>query len=228
MLRLLHELAPKVWQAFGHLLQALDFHLAPVKEALAGEQTAAEPERVVRAAFRPHLVLAGGPADGRAAAGGSRLADGRPTAYVRAIRLSAPVTEPSELERPLAAGAPGAWTSRPAAGRLCACKLRAERGVALTPAASRRNKWLVALFWIVVFIGLNAVNIFDLGYADAEQNRNVDYLPGGAESVEVLDQIDEFLRRALRGGGRGVPPRRRTTAGDRVTIARGPLRVCGG
>ena len=39
MLRLLHELAGKHPQAFGHLLQALDFHLAPVKEvALVGDE----------------------------------------------------------------------------------------------------------------------------------------------------------------------------------------------
>ena len=47
--------------AFGHLLQAVDFSLAAVKEvAIVGP----EPEplvRVVRDAYRPHLVLAGGP-----------------------------------------------------------------------------------------------------------------------------------------------------------------------
>ena len=63
VLRLLHELAPRHPQAFGHLLQALDFHLSPVKEvALVGESH--ELERVVRGAFRPHLVLAGGAPDG--------------------------------------------------------------------------------------------------------------------------------------------------------------------
>ena len=62
---------------------------------------------------------------------------------------------------------------------------------ALTLSGSRRAKWLVASFWVVVFLGLNAVNIFDR-YADAEQNRTIDYLPSGAESVEVIDRIDEF------------------------------------
>ncbi len=63
VLRLLHELAPRHPQAFGHLLQALDFHLSQVKEvALVGESH--ELERVVRGAFRPHLVLAGGAPDG--------------------------------------------------------------------------------------------------------------------------------------------------------------------
>jgi RND superfamily putative drug exporter len=47
------------------------------------------------------------------------------------------------------------------------------------------------LFWLAVFLGLNAVNIFDR-FADAEQNRAVDYLPNKAESVKLLNQIDEF------------------------------------
>ena len=51
-------------QAFGHLLQALDFRLAQVKEvALVGDELRPL-ERVVRDAFRPHLVLAGGEPDG--------------------------------------------------------------------------------------------------------------------------------------------------------------------
>ena len=57
---LLHAIAPQHPTAFGHLLQAIDFHLASVKEvALAGPDTGAL-ERAVRAEFRPHLVLAGG------------------------------------------------------------------------------------------------------------------------------------------------------------------------
>src|SRR5919204_426465 len=48
VLRLLHELAPKHPQAFGHLLQALDFHLMPTREvALVGGDWSAF-ERVVR------------------------------------------------------------------------------------------------------------------------------------------------------------------------------------
>ena len=62
---------------------------------------------------------------------------------------------------------------------------------ALTLPGTRRAKWLVASFWLIVLVGLNAVNIFDR-YADAEQNRTIDYLPSGAESVEVIDRIDEF------------------------------------
>ena len=62
---------------------------------------------------------------------------------------------------------------------------------ALKFAATPRAKWLILLFWLVVFVGLNGANIFDR-FADAEQNRTVDYLPGEAESVKVLEQIEEF------------------------------------
>jgi uncharacterized protein YyaL (SSP411 family) len=105
-LRLLHELAPKHPQAFGHLLQALDFHLSPVQEvALVGDDLRPL-ERVVRRAFRPHLVLAAtsaaGP-DGVPLLEGRSPVDGRPAAYVcERFACKAPVTEPEELERLLA------------------------------------------------------------------------------------------------------------------------------
>jgi uncharacterized protein YyaL (SSP411 family) len=100
VLRLLHELAAKHPQAFGHLLQALDFHLAPVKEvALAGEDTTAL-ARVVRGRFRPHLVLAGGAADGVPLLQDRPPVDGRAAAYVcERFACQAPVTDPEELER---------------------------------------------------------------------------------------------------------------------------------
>ncbi len=99
VLRLLHELAPRHPQAFGHLLQALDFHLSPVKEvALVGESH--ELERVVRGAFRPHLVLAGGAPDGVPLLADRPTVDGRAAAYVcERFACKAPVTEPQELER---------------------------------------------------------------------------------------------------------------------------------
>jgi uncharacterized protein YyaL (SSP411 family) len=99
VLRLLHALAPQHPQAFGHLLQAMDFHFAPVKEvALVGEDTAPL-ERVVRGAFRPHLVLAGGARDGVPLLQDREPVDGRAAAYVcENFACRMPVTEPGELE----------------------------------------------------------------------------------------------------------------------------------
>ena len=103
VLRLLHELAPKHPQAFGHLLQALDFRLATVKEvALVGPELRPL-ERVVRDSFRPHLVLAGGEPDGVPLLEGREPVEGRPTAFVcEHFACRAPVTEPAELEELLA------------------------------------------------------------------------------------------------------------------------------
>jgi uncharacterized protein YyaL (SSP411 family) len=99
-LRLLHELAAQHPQAFGHLLQALDFHLSPVKEVALAGADARPLERVVRAEFRPHIVLAGGPADGVPLLEGREPVDGRAAAYVcERFACQRPVTEPGELER---------------------------------------------------------------------------------------------------------------------------------
>jgi uncharacterized protein YyaL (SSP411 family) len=97
--RLLHEVAGRHPQAFAHLLQALDFHFAQVKEvAIVGPDSGAL-ARVVRSAFRPHLVLAGGEPDG------VPLLEGRtePGAYVcENFTCQRPVTDPAELEPLLA------------------------------------------------------------------------------------------------------------------------------
>jgi uncharacterized protein len=100
VLRLLHELAPKHPQAFGHLLQAMDFHLSPVREvALVGDDLRPL-ERVVRGEFRPHLVVAGGAPDGVPLLQDRAPVDGRAAAYVcERFACKAPVTEPEELER---------------------------------------------------------------------------------------------------------------------------------
>jgi uncharacterized protein YyaL (SSP411 family) len=99
-LRLVHRVAPRHPSAFGHLLQAIAFHLGPVREvALVGHDLAAL-ERVLRARHRPHVVSAGGPAGGGAVPllkGRSPL-DGHPAAYVcEHFACQAPVTEPREL-----------------------------------------------------------------------------------------------------------------------------------
>jgi uncharacterized protein YyaL (SSP411 family) len=60
VLRLMMPIAVKHPGAFGHLLRAADFYLAPVKEvAIVGAGTEADAMlRAVRAELRPHLVLA--------------------------------------------------------------------------------------------------------------------------------------------------------------------------
>jgi uncharacterized protein YyaL (SSP411 family) len=108
-LRLLHEIAPRHPTAFGHLLQAIDFHLRPTQEvALAGPPEALAPlAAVVRERLRPHLVLTGGPGGdeeavvplmrGRAGLGGHAAA------YVcEHFACRRPVTEPDELRALLA------------------------------------------------------------------------------------------------------------------------------
>jgi uncharacterized protein len=97
--RLLHEVAPRHPQAFGHLLQALDFHFSPTREvALVGDDSG-ELERVVRSSFRPHIVVAGGAAEGVPLLQDRTPVDGRPAAYVcEHFACKAPVTEPEELE----------------------------------------------------------------------------------------------------------------------------------
>ena len=97
-LRLLHGVAPQYPTAFGHVLQALDFHLAPVREVAIVGPGAAPLERVVRGAFRPHVVLAGGPADGVPLLQGRDPVDGRAAAYVcERFACLRPVTAPDEL-----------------------------------------------------------------------------------------------------------------------------------
>jgi uncharacterized protein len=103
-LRLLHTIATQHPTVFGHFLQALDFHLAAVREvALVGEgEQRGVLERIVRGALRPHLVLAAGPGGGT---GGVPLLEGREPVAGRAaayvcerFACRAPVTEPDELE----------------------------------------------------------------------------------------------------------------------------------
>jgi hypothetical protein len=103
ILKLLERFLATHPQAFAHLLQALDFHLAPVKEvALAGDDL--EPlARVVRGSFRPHVVLAGGAPDGVPLMEGREPVDGHAAAYVcEHFACRRPVTEPAELEELLA------------------------------------------------------------------------------------------------------------------------------
>ncbi len=112
--RLVHKAAARHPHALAHLLRAMDFHFASVKEvALVAPATGASGNggdaaavavadlaAVVRSAFRPHLVLAGGPeGTERPELMRERPAvEGRPAAYVcEHFTCQRPVTEPEEL-----------------------------------------------------------------------------------------------------------------------------------
>jgi uncharacterized protein len=122
VLRLLHRIAAQHPQAVAHLLRAIDFHLAPVKEVALVAPVAApaamaekrprggqgstlgedlgELAATVRAKPRPHLVLAGGPegAERPELMSGRTAVDGRAAAYVcEGFACQRPVTEPVEL-----------------------------------------------------------------------------------------------------------------------------------
>jgi uncharacterized protein YyaL (SSP411 family) len=109
VLRLVHEVVPRAPQAFGHMLQALAFYTAPVREvALVGDDLGPL-ERTVRRTYRPRVVLAGargngdGVADGVPLLEGRTPVDGRAAAYVcEHFACQRPVTEPAELEALLA------------------------------------------------------------------------------------------------------------------------------
>jgi uncharacterized protein YyaL (SSP411 family) len=96
VLRLLYPLATRHPQAFGHLLQAIAFYLAPVKEvAIVGEDRE-DLLSVVRAEYRPHTVLAAG--EGIPLLEGREPVDGMAAAYVcEHFVCQAPVTTPAEL-----------------------------------------------------------------------------------------------------------------------------------
>ncbi|MDQ6805707.1 MAG: thioredoxin domain-containing protein [Actinomycetota bacterium] len=104
VLRLLYPIAVKHPHGFGHVLRAADFYLASIKEVAivgAGED-ARELVRVVREAYRPHLVLAGG-ADAVPLLKGREPVDGRAAAYVcEHFVCRAPVLSPEELAAALA------------------------------------------------------------------------------------------------------------------------------
>ncbi len=98
VLRVLFGLAVRQPNAFGHLLQAADFYLAPVREvAIVG----AAPDaliRVVRSEYRPHVVLAAGSAGAVPLLEGREPVDGAAAAYVcEHFACQAPVTTPDAL-----------------------------------------------------------------------------------------------------------------------------------
>jgi hypothetical protein len=104
VLRLLAPVAGRHPLAFGHALQAFDFYLAAAREVAIVGEPAQELVRVVRRAYRPHLVLAGGSLDGVPLLEGRTPVHGRAAAYVcERFACQAPVTSAAELEAALSA-----------------------------------------------------------------------------------------------------------------------------
>jgi len=102
-IRLLSEIAPRHPTGFGHMLQAMDFSLAPTREvALAGDPAGvAALAGVVRSGFRPHLVVAGGSGETETAVPlmeGRAPVEGQAAAYVcERFACQRPVTGGDEL-----------------------------------------------------------------------------------------------------------------------------------
>ena len=98
LIRLLHKVVPEHPLAFGHLLRAIDFHLAPVREvALAGDDVAAL-ARVVRGALPPARRAGRRRRATCPLLEGRAPVDGKPAAYVcEHFTCQLPVTSAEEL-----------------------------------------------------------------------------------------------------------------------------------
>jgi uncharacterized protein len=105
VLRVLVPIVGRHPHGFGHALQALDFYVSKVHEvALVGPgDSLSQLARVVRQAYRPHVVLAGGVPDGVPLLQGREPVDGRAAAYVcEGFVCQAPVTTADDLAAALA------------------------------------------------------------------------------------------------------------------------------
>jgi uncharacterized protein YyaL (SSP411 family) len=107
VLQLLYPAAIRHPDGFGHLLQALDFHLEPTREVALVAPANGDPTRplaelaaVVRETYRPRVVAAGG-AEGSERPplmAGRAAVEGRPAAYVcENFSCRMPVTDPEAL-----------------------------------------------------------------------------------------------------------------------------------
>ena len=112
--RLFARVAARHPNAVAHLLRAIDFHFATVKEvalvAPRGDDGLDRLGAVIRSEFRPHVVIAGGVegADRPELMLERRAVDGRAAAYVcESFTCLAPVTEPEDLNRLLPTRRPG-------------------------------------------------------------------------------------------------------------------------
>ncbi len=104
VLRLFARTALRHPDSFGHMLQAIDFHVSPTREvALIGDQLSPL-AGVVRESFRPHLVTAGGPAGSTVPEllAGREPVDRAAAAYVcENFTCRMPITNPEEFRRAL-------------------------------------------------------------------------------------------------------------------------------
>ena len=209
---LLHAIAPQHPTAFGHLLQAIDFHLAPVKEvALAGPDTGAL-ERAVRAEFRPHVVLAGGGGDVPLLEGRGAV-DGRAAAYVcERFACQAPGDRAGRAARPADSLIPSTVTRTSPEPQF---RLTPRtRGKAHVEAPHHRVGPAREVDRAAAWLGVMAVVIggdLPAKYADAEQNESTSFLPGR----RGVDQGAEGRRgHPGRRDGRGRRRLPRATAGS--------------
>ena len=152
--------------AFGHLLQAIDFQLAPVKEvALAGPDTA-ELERAVRSEFRPHLVLAGGDGDVPLLEG--RLRRRRPGGRLRVRALRMPI--------------------RPVTDPVLSCAYSSSEPSLDDPRGTPRE--VAGVRRLPPLLGPDRVAVGQVR-AGAEE-RAASFLPGNAESIKALEAIERY------------------------------------
>ena len=61
----------------------------------------------------------------------------------------------------------------------------------LTLASGRRTKWIVAVVWLLIFMGVNAAGL-PAKYTDAQENESTSFLPGDAESTKALQAVEEL------------------------------------
>ena len=102
---LIGRVAERHPQAVAHLLRAIDFDIAPVKEVALVGSDPDELAAVVRSELRPHVVLAGGQEGVKEPPlmAERTEVDGLPAAYVcESFACRRPVTDPAELAAQLA------------------------------------------------------------------------------------------------------------------------------
>jgi uncharacterized protein len=98
VLRLAAPTAARAPSAFGHLLCALDLHLALPRELAVIGPATSEVARAALAPFEPNTVVAFGPADDVPLLAGKGYVDGRPAVYVcEGFACRAPVTDAEEV-----------------------------------------------------------------------------------------------------------------------------------